>query len=187
MTMNFWTKFKFKLTKRERYYVSVSVVLIALFIIFQFILSPFLAAKGKTKRSIQAKEKTLKELVSLSSEYGALKEGSGDIKKRLALRSKDFTVFSFLEKQAGRSGVKPNIKYMKPSISTDRGLYNESSVEMKLENITLKQLVEYLHLVESPENLVWVKRISVKQSKESPEYLTALIHLVTYKIRELGI
>ena len=160
--------------------MSAGIALVVLFIIFQFILSPFLAAKGKTKGSIQAKEKTLKELVSLSSEYGTLKEDSGEIKKRLALRSKGFTLFSFLEKQAGQSRVKPNIKYMKPSISTDKGPYSESSVEMKLENITLKQLVEYLHLVESPENLVRIKRISVKQSKGSPEYLTVLMHLVTF-------
>ncbi len=179
--MDFWTKFKFKLTRQERYYVSAGVALVALFIIFQFVLSPFLAAKEKTKRSIQAKEKTLKELVSLSSEYGALKEDSVDIKKALALRDGNFTLFSFLEKQAGQSNVKPNIKYMKPSTSTDKGPYSESSVEMNLENITLKQLVEYLHLVESPENLVRIKRISVKQSKGNPEYLTALIHLVTYK------
>ena len=180
MVMDFWTKFKLKLTKRERYYVSAAIALVAFFIIFQFMLSPFLEAKGKTKRSIQAKEKILKELVSLSSEYGTLKDGSGDIKKTLALRSKDFTLFSFLEKQAGQSKVKPNIKYMKPSTATDKGAYSESSVEMKLENITLKQLVKYLHLVESPENLVRIKRISVKQSKGKPEYLTALIHLVTF-------
>ena len=178
--MDFWRKFKLKLTKRERYYVSAGVALISLFIIFQFILSPFLEAKGKIKRSIQAKEKTLKEIVSLSSEYGALKEDSWDIKKMLALRAENFTLFSFLEKQAGQSGVKPNIKYMKPSTSTDKSPYSESSVEMKLENITLKQLVEYLHLVESPENLVRIKRISVKQSKGSSEYLTVLAQLVTY-------
>jgi len=178
--MDFWTKFKFKLTKRERNYVSACVALIALFIMFQFVLSPFLEAKEKIKRSIQSKEKALKELVSLSSEYGALKKGSVDIKKTLALRSKNFTLFSFLEKQASQSKVKPNIKYMKPSTSTDNGPYSESSVEMKLENITLKQLVEYLHLVESPENLVRIKRISIKQSKGSPEYLTALMQLATF-------
>jgi general secretion pathway protein M len=180
MAMDFWTKFKFKLTKRERYYVSAGAALIALFIIFQFILFPFFGAKEKTKHSILTKEKTLKELVSLSSEYETLKEDSTDIGRGLALRSKDFTLFSFLEKQAGRSGVKPSIKYMKPSTSTDNGPYSESSVEMKLENITLKQFVEYLHLVESPENLVSIKRISVKQSKGSPEYLTVLMQLMTY-------
>jgi len=178
--MDFWTKFKFKLTKQERYYVSAGIALVALFIVFQFALFPFLDAKEKTGRSVQAREKTLKEIVSLSSEYMALKENSIDIGRTLAIRSKTFTLFSFLEKQAGRSGIKPNIKYMKPSTSTDKGPYSESSVEMKLENITLKQLVESLHLVESRENLVRVKRISIKQSRGSSEYLTVLAQIVTY-------
>ena len=180
MAMDFWTKFKFKLTKRERYYVSAGIALVALFIVFQFALFPFLDAKEKTMHSVQAKEKILKELLSLSSEHVTLKENSVDIERTLALRSKDFTLFSFLEKQAGRSGIKPNIKYMKPSTSTDKGPYSEASVEMKLENITLKQLIEYLHLVESQENLVRIKRISIKQSKGSSEYLTVLAQLVTY-------
>ena len=110
----------------------------------------------------------------------ALKENSVDIGKALARRPGGFTLFSFLEKQAGRSGVKPNIKYMKPSTSINRESYSESSVEMKLENVTLEQLVEYLYLVESPENLVGIKRISIKQSRGSPEYLTVLMQLVTY-------
>ena len=175
------SKFKFKLTKRERHYVSACVALVAIFIIFQFVLSPLFGAKEKIKHSIQAKEKALKEIVSLSSEYGTLREDSTDIGRGLALRSKDFTLFSFLEKQASQSNIKPNINYMKPSTSADKGPYRESSVEMKLENITLRQLVEYLYLVESPENLVRVKRISVKQSKGSPEYLTVLMQLITFQ------
>jgi uncharacterized membrane protein len=42
--------------------------------------------------------------------------------------------------------------------------------------------VEYLHLVESRKYLVSVKRISVKQTKEAEEYLTALVHLITYQL-----
>ncbi|MCD6487542.1 MAG: type II secretion system protein M [Syntrophobacterales bacterium] len=180
MAMDYWTKFKFRLTKRERYYVSAGIVMVILIVILQFALFPFLAEKKKVRRSIQAKEQTLKKLISLSSEYMALKTNSVDIEKALAGRPGNFTLFSFLEKQAGRSGVKPNIKYMKPSTSTNRESYNESTVEMKLENVTLEQLVEYLYLVESPENLVMIKRISIKQSRGSPEYLTVLMQLVTY-------
>lgn len=175
--INLWIK----LTRREKYYVSVGVALVIAFLFFQFVMFPFLGAKGKIKRSIQAKEKTLKEILSLSSEYRALKAGSRDIQKALAGRPKSFTLFSFLEKQAGRARIKPNIKYMRPSTSPSTGPYSESSVEMKLEKITLKQLVEYLYLVESPKHVVKIKRISVKQSKGSPEYLTALIQVITYK------
>lgn len=176
--MDFRTRLK--LTKHERYYVSAGAVLIILIIILQFALFPFLGEKKKVRRSIQAKEQILKELASLSSEYMALRENSVDIEKALAGRPGNFTLFSFLEKQAGRSGVKPNIKYMKPSTSINRESYSESTVEMKLENVTLEQLVEYLYLVESPENLVGIKRISIKQSRGSPEYLTVLMQLITY-------
>jgi general secretion pathway protein M len=175
--INLWIK----LTRREKYYVSTGVALVIAFIFLQFVLFPFLGAKGKIKRSIQTKEKILKEILSLSSEYRVLKIDSKDVQKALARRPKDFTLFSFLEKQAGKAGIKSNIKQMKPSTSPGTGPYSESSVEMKLETITLKQLVQYLYLVESPNNMVKVKRISVKQDKGSPEYLTALIHLITYK------
>jgi 5'-3' exonuclease len=54
-------------------------------------------------------------------------------------------------------------------------------VEMKLEGITLTQLVDYLALVESPEYLVGVKRLSVRQSKGSEGYLSVLLQMVTYQ------
>ena len=94
--MDFQTRLK--LTKHERYYVSTGAVLVILIIILQFVLFPFLGEKRKVKRSIHAKEQTLKELISLSSEYMALKENSVDIEKAIANRPGKFTLFSFLEK-----------------------------------------------------------------------------------------
>lgn len=177
--MNFWVKPK--LTKREKLYVALGTSLVTIFLVLQFVLLPFFDAREKVRHSIEINEKALEEIVALSSEYRTLRVDSGDIGVILARRPKGFTLFSFLEGQAGRAGIKSNIKYMKPSISTDATPYKESSVEMKLEKITLKQLVEYLYLVESPKKLVRIKRISVKQSKGSPEYLTVLLHLVTYQ------
>ena len=179
--MSPWTKFKIKLTKREKYYVFAGVSFILIFLIIQFALFPFLEAKAKIKRSVQTNEKALKEIILLSSEYQELRKDSQHIQRALALRKKDFALFSFLEKQAGRAGVKANIKHMKPSTSTTTGPYKESSVEMKLEDITLKQLVNYLYFVESPEYLVRIKRLSIRQSKGNPEFLTALVHVITYK------
>ncbi len=176
--MNFLVKPK--LTKREKLYVSLGAFLVIVFLVGQFVILPFVDARERVRHSIKVNEKALEEIVALSSEYRTLSADSGDIGVTLARRPKGFTLFSFLEEQAGKAAIKANIKYMKPSISTEADPYKESSVEMNLENITLQQLVEYLYLVESPENLVRVKRISVKQSKNSPEYLTVLIHLMTY-------
>jgi general secretion pathway protein M len=172
---------KLKLTNREKYYVGGGLFLLVLFLVVQLALIPFIDAKEQARRSVMANEKVLEEMYALSAEYRAMEGGSLDIKEALTRRPKDFTLFSFLEKQAGQAGVKQNIQYMKPSTSVEAGPYTESSVEMKLDQITLKQLVEYLHLVESRKYLVSVKRISVKQTKEAEEYLTALVHLITYQ------
>ena len=170
-----------KLTRRERIYVTLGGLLVTGFVAFQFIILPLVNAHEKLRHSITVQEKALEEVIALRTEYQLLRIDSGNIGAVLANRSTDFTLFSFLEEQAGRAGIKTKIKYMKPSLSTEGTPYKESSVEMSLEGITLKELVGYLYLVESPENLVRIKRMSVKQSKGNTEYLTALIHVVTYQ------
>jgi hypothetical protein len=177
--MSPWTKIK--LTKREKYYVYTGAFAVIMFIIINFVLFPFFDATAKMKRSVLTNEKILHEIRLLSSEYMALKSDSKDVAKALATRRKDFALFSFLEQQANRAAVKTNIKHMKPSTSNTTGPYKESSVEMKMEGVTLKQLVNYLYLIESPQYLVSIKRISIRKSKSNPEYLTVLIHAITYE------
>ena len=41
----------------------------------------------------------------------------------------------------------------------------------------MKQLTDFLYLVESPEEMIRVRRISLVKMKESPEYLSALIQV----------
>lgn len=175
------TGLKLKLTKREKLYVSLGALLVTLFLVFQFILLPLVNAQEKVRHSIKVQKKALEEIIALRDEYRTLRVDSGNIGVILARRPKGFTLFSFLEEHAGNAGIKSNIKYMKPSLSAETMPFRESSVEMSLEGITLKQLVEYLYLIESPENLVRIKRMSVKQSKEKSQYLTALMHVITYQ------
>ena len=76
--------------------------------------------------------------------------------------------------------MKSNIKYMKPSASTGKGPFKESLVEMKLERITLKQMVDYLKLIESPDDIVSIKRISVQTNKKETQYLDAILQVLTF-------
>ncbi len=70
---------------------------------------------------------------------------------------------------------------MKPSISSGTGPYKESMVEMKLEAITLRQLVGYLYRIESPDDLINIKRISISQNKKEQGYLDAIIQVLTFQ------
>jgi len=170
-----------KFARREKYFISAAAILIAIFFLFQFLIFPFFEARRRVQRGVSTKEDGLKEILRLSSEYNRYRRSSQGIKQFIAKRSKGFTLFSFLESKAGDAGVKTYIKYMKPSISTGTGPYKESLVEMKLEEITLNQLIGYLYRIESPDYVVSIKRISVKENRKKSGYLDAILQVLTFQ------
>ena len=168
-----------RLGKREKLSVSLGAAAIALFLIVQFAVFPFLDKREAVKRGIEAKWRGLKEIRLLKAEYDAYQRGAEGIQSRLERRAKGFTLFSFLGQAAGTAGVKAHIKYMKPSDSPGDGRLKESMVEMKLDRINLRQLVDYLYLIESPEHVVSIKRLSITDAKGAPGYLDAVMQVVT--------
>ncbi len=170
-----------KLARREKYFVSAAVFSAAVFLLLQFLVFPWFETMKRIRRGVEAKEDALKQMIRLSSEYQSYRRGSQDVRQAIASRKGEFTLFSFLEKAAGDAGVKAYIKYMKPSTSTGPGSYKESLVEMKLEAISLSQLLDYLYKIEAPENLVNVKRISIKETKGKSGYLDTILQVMTFQ------
>ena len=91
------------------------------------------------------------------------------------------TLGQTLDDAAGEAQVKTYIKYMKPSTPVSTGPFKESMVEMKLEALTLQQLVGYLYLIESPGDLVSIKRLSVNENKKEEGYLDAIVQVLTFQ------
>ena len=171
------------LNKREKYAVYAASGLIAFFILIQVIISPIIDKRERLTRTLQAKTKTLEEMRILQSEYGIIRERAGLSKKRFEARNKDFTLFSFLDRLADKSGIKNHISYMKPSTSArEKSGYKISKVEMKLQSITLKQLTSYLHGVETSKNAVSIKRISIVKTGIKEGYVNAVLQIETVEI-----
>jgi len=170
-----------KLARREKLLVSAAASLITILFLFQFLINPFFETRRRLQRGVRAKEDSLNEIVRLSTEYEKYRRDSQGITQILAGREQGFTLFSFLEKEAGDAEVKTYIKYMKPSTSGGGGSYKESLVEMKLEAITLQQLVGYFYRIESPEKGVSIKRISIKENKKKSDYIDTILQVVTFQ------
>lgn len=168
-----------KLARREKLVVCGGACLVGLFLILNLVVFPVLSGKKNLQRSIEVDQQRLKEIVTLSAEYKALKGDSGGIGKQLTARGKDFTLFSLLERLATQGGLKDRIKYIKPSTSQAQGQYHISSVEMQFERITMHQLFKYLHQVEEPGNVVRIKRLSIKKHKEQSGYVDATLQVST--------
>jgi general secretion pathway protein M len=169
-----------QLAKREKYLITLAVLVIVFALVIQLVISPFLEKKKRHENNVVTKQQNLQQMATLRQEYLLLEQDSKILAQRLAQRPKNFTLFSFLEKAAGDAGVKDNIKSMKPSASTGKGPFKESLVEMKLERVTLGQLVGYLNLIESPDDLVNIKRISIQSNKKETQFLDAVLQVLTF-------
>lgn len=172
---------KIKLTKRDKYLLVFAACFIVTVLFINMAVLPFFASRENIRRGIAAKEKGLQEIMELSAVYQALQKESQVLKQRLDKRQQGFTLFSFLEKEAGTAGVKNFIKYMKPSVASVKGPFQESMVEIKLEGIGLEQLVEYLRRVEYEAEAVSVKRITIQTNKRDAAALDVTMQVMTYE------
>jgi len=170
-----------KLVKREKYLILFGSLAVIVFLVVQLAVFPFLEKKNRLARGVEARAQGLKEMRLLAGEYQLGRQETSDVRRILSERPPGFTLFSFLERAATDSAVRENIKYMKPSTAQTTGPYKELMVEMKLERITLGQLVNYLYSIESPDRMIGIKRLSINEYRQDPGYLDTVIQVITYE------
>jgi len=174
---------KAKLNKREKYAIGAAVAFICLFVMIQFVFTPMLDKRDRLRRLIDIQTTTIEDMETLRSEYDAVVKHINVSKDRLTKRQKGFTLFSYLDELAGKTGIKNKIKYMKPSSTSQKdGSLKLSLVEMRMDAITLKQLTTYLYNIETSENSVFVRRISISKADKPPGAIDAILQVETYEI-----
>ena len=168
---------------REKRVLLGGVIFVLCFFVLQLVILPLLDVRTNLETSIEKKNRELEKIEQLKGEYQRLKEQEGGIQAMIADRSPGFTLFTFLDKQVTEAQVKKQIKYMKPSTEEGDDNLNESMVEMKLQRITLKSLVSFIMLVESEENVVSIRRISVQESGNEQGYLDVILQIITFELK----
>ncbi len=161
----------------------VAAGFIGIFLIFQFVVFPLIDKRDRLQRALQTNSRTVTEIQTLAAEYNNIKKQSDSARKRIAEKKTGFTLFSFLDRVAGKTRLKDRIAYMKPSTASPKNSpYKISIVEMKLQAITLEQLVSYLYKVETSENAVHIKRISLVKTGKNKNLITAIMEIESFKI-----
>lgn len=169
------------LSTREKWVVGGGLAFVACLLVLQLAIVPFLDARSDLIGSIDRKTKELATIKELQAEYRNLKQEEGTIQARIQQREKGFTLFTFLDQQAEKAQVKKQIMYMKPSTVEGDSGYVETMVEMKLQQVALAALVNYLQLVESEQHVVFIRRISIQESGSVQGELDAILQIVTFE------
>ncbi len=169
-----------QLSDKDRRALLICAVALLLFALIQFVLLPLWEGKKRLEKSIASREKAVAEMQTLQSEIKQFSRQNSSLDERVAQRAPGFSLFAFLEKGGEQVGIKEHIDYIKPSdkVSGEGGL-EQVAAEMKLKAVPLDRLVALLELIESPENLVEVERVSILTNKKEQGGLDAVMRVVS--------
>jgi len=173
----------FNLQRREKILIYSAGAVLGFFLIAHLIIYPILDRRTNLQKQIKVRTEQLEEMRELKAEYQSLTKDVNNSEAKLKLRPKGFTLFSFLDDLAGKSSIKQNIENMKPSTSNLKGSpYTLSLVEMKINSLTMEQLVTFLHGVETSPNMIWVKRISITKGEKEGQLLNSILQVETFQL-----
>ena len=173
------------MTSREKKAVGLAVVAVLLFVFIQFLLLPLMTDAGRLRKSIAIQERQLAEMQLWQDEqhgqHRGAPDGQGSLLARVEQRSRDFSLFSYLEQSAATSQVKDHVETMQPvRLEQEEGTsLRSSAVELRLHSLSLSQLAHFLHQVESPENLVAVTRLSIQGGEQVGGLLAVSLRVQT--------
>ena len=168
------------LNRREKIAVYGVGIFIAGFLLFQLIVVPVFEKRDELQQNLAAKRETLSEIKQLQVEYQALQQKITASRNQFDKRPANFTLFSFMDRLAGQTGIKQHVTYMKPSttVNNEAGV-TFSRVEMELQGISIKDLTQYLYNIETSENMVMVKRLSISRTGRENGLIDAVLQVET--------
>lgn len=168
------------LQRRDKMALMVAAVVVGVLLILQLIVFPILDRRTRLRDEIRTSKADLAKMQLLKAEHGTLSRNNQDLDGVLRRRPKSFTLFSFIDQLAGKNGIKKNITTMKPSnTNLKNSPYGLSTVEMKINALTMEQLTPFLHGIENESEMIWIKRISIAKGGKNDALLDVVLQVVT--------
>ncbi len=170
-----------QLARRERRVVLGGALFLVVVLGYVLGVGPLLDRYQTLDRLIAQKEHEYTEIVRLRDEYRTLKARLETIEARLSRGGQGFQLLSFLESLAARNGVRDRIAYMRPQPPATAGRFREQGVELRLDSVTINQLVQLLSQIAEAPQALRVKRLSVVTRYDNASRLDVVVQVSAYQ------
>ena len=148
-------------------------------VVLQFIVRPTTERISMLRRVVTDKREALADLQAGSREYRTLTEEVERLRSMISRQQESRTMLSAIERIGEASGLSENVLSLKPTTVTMDEEYEETVVEIRLDRITLAQLVEFLGKLESLGRAGGIKALDVRRAERSEGALRAVVQLAT--------
>lgn len=170
-----------RLTHRQRWWGIGLVTLVGVWALFVLGISPAIERIETLSRVIPEKQSQLGELQTKSAQYLTLQAGLDNLKRKAASQEKGFELPAFLESIAGQLHLAKKIATMKQELLQLDSAYSRIIVEVKLEDITLKQLVDFLLKIKSSDHFLRIQSLYTKRNATNLDLLDTAVEVSVIK------
>ncbi len=172
-------------SKRETKILILGLIFVILFLGYQLGVEPVFKKRNDLARILSQKQIALEEMFLLQQKFFAISNSYDGKIKGLSNRNKNFSLFSFLDLKAQQSDIKENVVYMKPfTKKIADSLYVRAIVKIKLNEVYLKEFIDFLYLIESSKNGINITSLSLSKAGKNKKKLDAIIETQTLVQKE---
>lgn len=159
-----------RLSSRERTLVGLAAGALVVIVVYTMIWQPIEDDRIQLARRIQVKQHELVEIQQMRDTYLDLKNQFELRQKIIEKADPRFSLFPHIEATVSRVlGGREKIVSMNPQNKDLSGLYREESVELKLNGVSLKELVDLMFQIEKGAQPLRLTRLQVKKRPREPQ------------------
>jgi general secretion pathway protein M len=157
------------LAPREQALVGIAGGALVFSLLAFVVVMPIVDVAGRATQRVDNAERQIIAMARLSREYAELDSRLRGVEERIKSQRGQHNIRTLLENLARESAVRINSMEERQASSSDH--YSETKVEISLKNVSLNQIVKYLHKIEASPQQLSVKSLRIKGRQDQSQLL----------------
>ena len=159
-----------KLEPRDKKTHIFGGIAAAIILLYVFVVSPLTSDLSRKRELIPKKERDLVEMRVLKDQYLEMQQR---LQQAQATAAKRGPLLTEIENLTKRANLNSKMVSLKPQTGVQTEAFTESIVEIRLDNITLYDIVNYVFLLEK--DGLRIKKLNFKPRYDNPKLLNSTI------------
>lgn len=159
-----------KLEPKDKKTLIVGAIAALIIVLYAFVVSPLTSDLTRKRELIPKKERDLVEIRVLKDQY---LEMNRRLQQTQATAAKRGPLLTEIENLTKRANLNSKMVSLKPQAGVQTEAFKESIVEIRLDNITLYDIVNYVYMLEK--DGLRIKKLNFKPRYDNPKLLNSTI------------
>ncbi|MFC1652840.1 type II secretion system protein GspM [Planctomycetota bacterium] len=171
-----------RLTPKERAVLLIGSAILVLLVCFQFLIRPALAQQMECRHRTAEREQAVRDMKQMQQEFQVLQGRMEAIKERIAQQPVKSEILRDIEYIRDNWGLADHVTAVRPTTVNVNDRYQETVIEIKVDSVSLAELVEFVSQLELLNLSIGVSTLEIKTSLHESNLLDATLKVASITV-----